>query len=130
VIPSVVTQNGVPYTITTISPQAFQSKRLTSVVFPPTITHIPDLAFANNYIHNIEITNPHTTFGLDPFRFNLLKYITVPEGTAEVMKNRLTPYVMGSDNVGTILREGTTPLYQYNLMSSGTNWFFEWTPIN
>ena len=113
VIPSVVTNQGIEYTVTIIHQHALQDKKLTSIKVPITVKHIPNFAFANNPLENVEISNPDTTFGEDPFRFSRISYITVPEGSAIVMKDKLNFEVMGADNYGAILREDSTPRYRW-----------------
>ena len=47
IIPTTVTRNGLPYTVTTIAPSAFEGNiELTSVSIPPTVTNIGTGAFA------------------------------------------------------------------------------------
>ena len=45
----------------------------------------------------------------------------MPEGTAEIMIDKLNHSVREVDNDGVILREGATPKYQYQMSGIG-NW--------
>jgi len=90
---------------------------LTRVKIPSSITYVDNYAFVNNSIEHIELASSNITFGEDPFRFNFLQYITVPEKTATIMTDRLNNHVMGGSHEGTIILEGTTPIYQWNTLN-------------
>lgn len=78
--------------------QDLHTNYLTRVKFPAaSITHIPDFSLVNNALNNIEFTSPAITFGIDPFSFNQLSYLTIPaKETAEIMKNNLNLKSMAS----------------------------------
>ena len=65
VIPSVITKNGIQYTVTRIGDNAFKSYReMQSVTIPNTVTSIGNRAFAKCYrLKSVDIPNSVTTIG-------------------------------------------------------------------
>jgi len=152
VIPSSIINNGRTYTVTEIGNSVFMDRMITSIQIPNTIrsignyslfgtelihvaipssvTNIGDYAFSNiRTLKSIDIPNSVTRVGAGAFGNSPLEYITVPTGTvqdmAPLLRNGMLPVANNIPGVtsNTILREGTTPRYQWN----GSN---NWIPIN
>ena len=80
VIPAFI--NKLP--VTEIFPRAFQSKSLTSVTIPESVTFIGDLAFAGNQLTSVTIPPNVTSIGMNAFINNQLTSVTIPENVTSI----------------------------------------------
>ena len=99
-IPSTITDGGTAYPVTTIGVAAFQSKALTSLVIPSSVSTIMKDAFRQNSITSVEIPTSVTSIGDNAFRGNVvLASVTIPNsvtsiGTFAFYNNALTSIVI------------------------------------
>ncbi|GHV77114.1 hypothetical protein AGMMS49942_19350 [Spirochaetia bacterium] len=80
VIPSTI--EGLP--VAFIGYGAFQSKALTSVTIPNSVTTIGNFAFSNNQLTSVTIPNSVTTIGYSAFGNNKLTSVTIPNSVTTI----------------------------------------------
>ena len=84
VIPASVTDNGTPYSVTTIGDFAFDTKGLTSVTIPDSVTTIGEATFYDNDLTSVTIPDSVTTIGGGAFSFNDLTSVTIPDSVTTI----------------------------------------------
>jgi len=89
--------------VTSIGDYAFQSKQLTSIVFPDSLISIGNWAFQNNQLTSVVFPDSVTSIGHISFSSNQLTSVTIPEtvsfiGNGAFTSNYLTSVTIPSNN--------------------------------
>ena len=77
VIPDIVTNNGIDYSVTTIGSSAFYENELKNVSIPNSVTTIGAGAFGDNQLTSVSIPNNVTTIGSGAFEYNQLESVSI-----------------------------------------------------
>jgi hypothetical protein len=84
IIPDTVGIGGTTYNVTSIGPNAFENKGLTSVTIPATVTSIGDQAFLQNSLATLSLPAGLTSIGSAAFSINSLTTVTIPAGVTDL----------------------------------------------
>lgn len=114
VIPPTVTYQGMTYSVTSISGNAFRDcTELTSIEIPNSVTSIGGLAFDGcTSLMNIEIPSSVTSISSDAFNYTGW-YDNQPEGLVYVGKFAYEYKGFMPDNTSIVLKDGTVGIVDY-----------------
>jgi hypothetical protein len=114
VIPPTVTYQGMTYSVTSISGNAFRGcTELTSIEIPNSVTSIGSLAFSEcTSLTNIEIPSSVTSISSDAFNYTGW-YDNQPEGLVYVGKFAYKYKGFMPDNTSIVLKDGTVGIVDY-----------------
>jgi uncharacterized repeat protein (TIGR02543 family) len=84
IIPDTVGIGGTTYNVTSIGPNAFENKGVTSVTIPATVTSIGDQAFLQNDLSTLSLPAGLTSIGSGAFSINSLTTVAIPAGVTDL----------------------------------------------
>ena len=95
-----------PNSVTNIGNYAFQSNQLTNVIIPDSVTNLGSYAFSHNQLTSLQLSNSLTAISSNAFYSNKLTDLTIPDSVVTI--DRFSFY--GNQLTGLTIPDGVTAI--------------------